>query len=157
MPSRRVMRGVLNNFLSTYMSRYSTFDGYWVFGFIVNHLDKLEIDILSPSIPEKQDARGTAKLLVATKFMEQIRKSGLGSSCVISASVVLSKSSVMRSCIVEDSDRTGFDVTFEACAYIDLGKRYDRSDTVFVAPHDPTLERRSARCSNRSTSQDSEN
>jgi hypothetical protein len=151
------MRADLDNFLSTYISRYSTFDGYWVFGFIVNNLEILEIDLLSPKKPENDIALGIAHNLASCKFMEQLRKSGLNISCVTRASVILSKSSAMRLCIVEDSHRAGFDVTFKAWAFTDDGKRYECSDTVFVAPHDPKLERRSAGSLNASTPQDPEN
>ena len=35
MPTRRVIKSVLHNFLGTYTSRYSDYNGYWLFGFMV--------------------------------------------------------------------------------------------------------------------------
>ena len=152
MPRGRAMQGVLNNFLSTYTSRYSTFDGYWLFGFIVNDLERVEFDLLSPPTPDKYDALEAASLFASNKFIEQICKSGLSISCVVNAFVVLSKSAAMSSSLVENSYRSGFDVTFEARAYMEHGKYYECSDTIFVAPHDPKLERRNAKSPNYSTS-----
>ncbi len=34
MATRRAINGVLGNFLGTYVSRYSDYDSYWLFGFI---------------------------------------------------------------------------------------------------------------------------
>ena len=47
MTSRRVIPGVLHNFLGTFTSRYSDFDGYWVFGFLIESMDRVRIDLLS--------------------------------------------------------------------------------------------------------------
>jgi hypothetical protein len=98
MPRSLAMQGVLNNFLSTYTSRYSTFDGCWLFGFIVNDLERVEFDLLSPT-PDKHDALEAASLLASNEFIEQICKSGLSISCVVNASVVLSKSTAMNSAL----------------------------------------------------------
>ena len=46
MAKRRAIRGVLGNFLGTFTSRYSDYDGYWLFGFLVADLKDLRIDLL---------------------------------------------------------------------------------------------------------------
>lgn len=48
MARRRVIKSVLHNFLGTYISRYSDFRGYWLFGFLVsNRFDfESEFDLL---------------------------------------------------------------------------------------------------------------
>ena len=38
MPRRRTIKGVLDNFLGTYTSRYSDYDGYWLFGMVVGEV-----------------------------------------------------------------------------------------------------------------------
>ena len=47
MTSRRVIPGVLHNFLGTFTSRYSDFNGYWIFGFLVEKMDSVRIDLLA--------------------------------------------------------------------------------------------------------------
>ena len=49
MASRSVIKSVLWNFLGTYMSRYSDYDGYWLFGFLIEDMGELEINILGQS------------------------------------------------------------------------------------------------------------
>jgi hypothetical protein len=46
MASTRALRGVVGNLLAAYVSRYSSYQGYWVFGFLVQELDLLEFDLL---------------------------------------------------------------------------------------------------------------
>ena len=41
MATRRVIKSVLSNFLGTYVSRYSEYDGYLLFGFLVADFDEL--------------------------------------------------------------------------------------------------------------------
>ena len=52
MASRRVIKGVLGNFLGTYVSRYSDYDGYWLFGFLVGDLGELRINLLGQSVSD---------------------------------------------------------------------------------------------------------
>jgi hypothetical protein len=48
MARRRDLKGVLRNFLDTHVSRYSDFDGYWLFGLLMHDVgDLLEIDLVS--------------------------------------------------------------------------------------------------------------
>jgi hypothetical protein len=46
MKPRRIIKGVLHNFLGTYTSRYSDYDGYWLFGMLVRDVEELSIDLL---------------------------------------------------------------------------------------------------------------
>ena len=52
----KALKGALHGFLDTYVSRYSTHDGYWLFGFLVPELTKARVDLLTPS--SDFDARG---------------------------------------------------------------------------------------------------
>ena len=47
MTTRKAMKGVLDGFLGTYMSRYSHYEGYWLFGFLICDLPCLRVDLLS--------------------------------------------------------------------------------------------------------------
>ena len=42
-PARRHLKSVLAGFLGTYTSRYSDFQGYWLFGFIVEVIDLMDL------------------------------------------------------------------------------------------------------------------
>ena len=47
---RRIIKGVLHNFIGTYTSRYSDYDGYWLFGMVVRDVAELRIDLLYPNV-----------------------------------------------------------------------------------------------------------
>lgn len=44
--SRRIIKSVLHNFLGTYTSRNSDFHGYWLFGFLVEDINQINVDLL---------------------------------------------------------------------------------------------------------------
>jgi hypothetical protein len=46
---RRNLIGALHNFLATFTSGYSDYDGYWLFGFLLKDADELRIDLLNPN------------------------------------------------------------------------------------------------------------
>jgi hypothetical protein len=60
MPTRRVIKSVLDGFLGTYVSRYSDFGGYWLLGQVLDDLDGLEIDLLASVASDARDARSFA-------------------------------------------------------------------------------------------------
>src|SRR5437667_11840282 len=97
MTSRRTIKGVLHNFLGTYTSRYSDFDGYWLFGFLVDGIDHAKCDLIETS-GENIEATpiAAAKRLAATKFAEQIEKAGLPRSCFREAHLDITKSADSR-------------------------------------------------------------
>ena len=71
--NRRVIKGVLDNFLGTYTSRYTDYEGYWLFGLLVADLGEVEFDLLaaggSPDSP-----LGVAELAASLKFADQRRR-----------------------------------------------------------------------------------
>ena len=146
MTSRRVIKGVLHNFLGTFTSRYSDFDGYWVFGLLVQGMDTESIDLLAVSA-ESTDATPSAfaRRLAAQKFAEQIAKAGLPGSWFREARLDITKLPVSRFGVVNGRSCSGHDVRFLAHAVTDLGRIYDATLSIFVAPHDPKVELRSAR------------
>ena len=50
MTTRKAIKSVLDNFLGTYISRYSDYDGYWLFGFLVKESPHLKINLLSTNV-----------------------------------------------------------------------------------------------------------
>src|SRR3954464_10587593 len=80
MTTSRSLRGALRNFLSTYTSRYSDYDGYWLFGFLVPRLDQLSIDLLGPSPTVVAHPLQAAIRSAIERFHDQLRKAGLDSA-----------------------------------------------------------------------------
>ena len=146
MTSRRVISGVLHNFLGTFTSRYSDFDGYWVFGFLVESMDTVRIDLLG-DVAEIADTtpQGFARRLASQKFGEQIAKAGLPREWFREAYLEISKSPESRFGVVNGQSSSGYDMRFQAHVVTDLGRAYDSTASIFVAPHDPKIESRSAR------------
>jgi hypothetical protein len=70
MTSRRVILGVLHNFLGTFTSRYSDFDGYWVFGFLVESMDAVRIDLLADVESANSTPSGFIRWLAVQRFSE---------------------------------------------------------------------------------------
>jgi len=143
-PRRRQLNGVLAGFLGTYTSRYSDFEGYWLFGFIVEAIDLLEIDLLArPS--SAAGAVAKAESLARTKFREQLRKHGFEESATVEATLRIQPGAEEVERLAGDLRRLGRDLTFRASVLSDTGTRYNRSQTVFVASHDPRFEQRAVR------------
>src|SRR5262245_41981222 len=144
MPTRRVLRGVLGNFLGTYSSRYSTYNGFWLFGFLIEKLDRMEIDLLAV-VGNLSDSpqRLRAIELAVQRFTDQLNKHGLNSSSIRDARLVIER-------LPDDGSlpghhfRGGYNLRFLASVTADNGKRFEKERSVFVAPHDPQRELASA-------------
>src|SRR5437867_4191419 len=112
---RDAIKGVLHNFLGTYTSRYSDYDGYWVFGMLIGDVGELRIDLLHPSIATTMAAPVAAAIqLAAQKFQEQMEKSGLTVSCAREAHLVITRLPESREGAVNGRACTGHDVRFVA-------------------------------------------
>lgn len=148
MSARKTLRSVLWNFLGTYMSRYSEFNGYWLFGFLVTAIDSREFDLLIPHIIEVTPL-DTAAHLAEAKFADQLRKGGIDKSLLGSAHLTVARTSIMFRGHVQhvwppqNEERDGYQVTFRAEARLVDGAAFSAERTAFVAPHDPSLERQS--------------
>jgi hypothetical protein len=141
--NRRVIKGVLDNFLGTYTSRYTDYEGYWLFGLLVSELREAEFDLLAGgSGPESP--HGVAERVAALKFAGQARKAGLEASQVRRAWLRMERlpESVTQYCYFAGRDRAGYSVAFRAGSMTDDGRVYERVRVVFVAPHDPLCELR---------------
>jgi hypothetical protein len=149
MKIRRHISGALHNFLETYASRYSDYEGYWLFGLLIEELDQMSIDLLAgPEAGQPESPKSAACKEAIAKFCEQISKAGIPISCFRSAALTVAKSSPLKRGSEHGCYRDGFDVTFRVEALSDLGKRYEIEKSVFVAPHDPKVESRSKRAPN---------
>lgn len=145
MATRRTIKSVLWSFLGTYVSRYSDYNGYWLFGFIVADLDELRINLLGQDVSDPASPTGAAVLSAVTKFEEQRQKSDLAPSHIHEAWLTIQKLPGEQNGWASEHWSAGFNVRFLAVAVMDNGKRYERECVVFVAAHNPDIERRSGR------------
>lgn len=145
MATRRAIRGVLGNFLGTYTSRYSDYDGYWLFGFLVAGLGELRIDLLSPSADELDSLLGLVVRSAGAKFADQVQKAGLVRSQIREAWLTVRKLPEPAAGSVNGVPCAGHEVSFKAEALMEDGRRYEREQLVFIAPHNAEVELRSAR------------
>lgn len=147
MAKQRIIKSVLHNVLGAYTSRHSEYEGYWLFGFLVSCFEHgIAINLLLPQTELDQPGPlAVATHLAVQKFTEQIEKAGLDLSLVQSAFLEIAKSSYLRTGTVNGHSLAGYDVRFAATAVSDLGKVYQCEVSVFVAPHNPTVEHKSAR------------
>jgi len=83
--------------------------------------------------------------LAVTKFAEQLEKAGLPKAYVCEAYVDIAKSSDLRPGVVNGHVCSGYDVRCLVQAITDLGRTYESTWSIFVAPHNPKVESRSAR------------
>jgi hypothetical protein len=145
MASRRVIKGVLGNFLGTYVSRYSDYEGNWLFEFLVDDLGELRINLLGQSISDPETPIGVAVAFAAAKFEEQLRKSGLTRSQVREAWLTIRKLPGVVHGTVNGRACTGANLSFLAEAVMEDGRCNARKQIVFVVPHNPNIEQRSTR------------
>jgi hypothetical protein len=145
---RSSLKGVLRSFLGTYTSRYSDYEGYWLFGVLETCPRDRCFDLLGPAPePATKSPETFAARLASRRFSEQLAKSGVGRDCVAHASLVITRQPTPRfgrsySRLPQARLREGIDYRLKASVTTDLGRTYSEDATVFVAPHDPELELR---------------
>jgi hypothetical protein len=145
MPRRRALPACLHNFLGAYTSRYSEFDGYWLFGFVVDKFDLLEFDLLAQVRPAGSAEMIAAFDLARKSFHQQLDRARFDPSIVRQAKLTITRSLASVEQCVNGSLRAGRHLKFEIQVVRDDGKSHSRATKVFVAPHNPTLEFQSGR------------
>ena len=143
---RRKLNGALHNFLATFTSRYSDYDGYWLFGFLLNDTDELKIDLLNPNCHIQSSAKlQVAAIIAHQKFQDQLAKASLNISCAREAYVTLTRLPGPRRGVVNGHVSDGHEIRCLVTVVTDPGKTYQRRINIFVAPHNPEIESRNAR------------
>jgi hypothetical protein len=140
MSSRRAIRGVLGNFLGTYTSRNSDYEGYWLFGFLLPELGSLRIDLLAKSEGGPVTPQDVAIRLAEIKFRDQVRKADVSLSCIGEAWLSIRKQPEPITRPVNGRPCQGHTVCFTVEVIMDNGKRYEKQKAVFVAPHIAAIE-----------------
>ena len=145
MPRRRLINGALDGFLGNLVSRYSDLNGYWLLGFLAVQRRSLEIDLRHGSRRRTDSPEEHFVELASRKFEEQLGKWRIPPAWVAGArlDVLWSKDAVNG--FVGGARQAGYEATFAASVQTDLGRTLSRAKHLFVAPHNPRLESRSAR------------
>jgi hypothetical protein len=144
MSRTRALRSVTQNFLSTYSSRYSDRQGYWLFGFL-SEVPLLEIDLLGDRYRRCDAPEEDARLLAMDAFVGQLAKARLSESRLAHARLIVTTSPRRTMRIAGGPLRQGRAMTFAVTVTTIGGTDYQASCTKFVAPHDPAVELRSRR------------
>jgi hypothetical protein len=108
-------------------------------------LGELQIDLISQRLPEENGPVEVARRLAAEKFADQLKKAGVSLAEIRSAQVSLRRSSLPKHGTMNGHPCVGYDLYFDAEVLTNRGNHYERELKIFVAPHDPRMERRSAR------------
>jgi hypothetical protein len=149
MIGRRTIKGIPHNFIGTYTSRYSDYEGYWIFGLLTKDVEQLTIDLLN----SETNNSGSKPLVFAVelakrKFSEQITKNGFSISRLREAHLQIKKLPQPKSGFVNGRASVGNDFRFTAKVVSDYGKTYETEMLMFVAPHNPSVESQSTRALN---------
>ena len=145
MPRRRLLNGVLDNLLDLLVSRYTDYDGYWLFGLLTSEHKPIKLSLIRPQGTLQHPVEHYLEHLAHAKFEHLLLRSGLLASHVTAAGLVLTRSETQVNRIAGQHVRWGYMMTLEAWASSDLGRTYRRKRGVFVSPHDPRFEHRSTR------------
>lgn len=109
-------------------------------------MDALTVDLLNPSVGATGFASvAAAAHLASQKFREQMEKAGLGMPTAREAVLCIQRLSDARDELVNGRVCAGNTVRVVATVVSDSTKKYECERSVFVAPHDPKIERRSTR------------
>ena len=80
MAQAQSIRGVLDNFLSTYLSRYTDHAGYWLFGQVLPSLDGFTVELLQAKARPIDTPIDTAATLAREKFSDQLARARIDPS-----------------------------------------------------------------------------
>jgi hypothetical protein len=145
MKQAQSMKGVVANFLATYTSRYSDFGGYWVFGVYFHDLADLRLDLLSNVEAGHADPSHPVARMAAAKFQEQMALARIRRTRVQEAWLTVDRLPASTEAEVNGRLSQGALVRFVTGVKMVGGRSFDCERIVFVAPHDPQVERRSTR------------
>lgn len=142
---RGAVKSSLDGFLGTFTSRYTSWRGYWLFGFVVMQLDGVSIDLLKGGHDPGPFLLSLMAVKAREKFLMQLERNGVPRDRVLEARLDIKRSDELirwrpGGLLV---DREGYEVQFTAAATGRDGRIIERRRVVRIAPHDPRLERAS--------------
>lgn len=138
---RKTIEGVMRNFLATFTSRNTDYEGYSPFGMLVPDLGEMEIDLLSPhpSIGSSSPVEAVVQI-AADKFQEQCEKAGLSALALSEARLLLRKDPNPTTLLVNETHRVCHEISFALHVSSGFGKTNHLATSLWIAPHDPSLE-----------------
>ncbi len=71
-----LIKSIAHNFLQTYTSRYSSWHGYWLWGFVIEDHLHLNWDLLARPTGSHYDPLTFARELAVVRFFQQCEKQG---------------------------------------------------------------------------------
>lgn len=143
MTRRRTLQSVLHNFLGTYTSRNNDYDGYWLFGLLLPQLATLDCDLKHYQQPAT-DLEHIACQRAVAAFSDQMTKARVPDVWVREATLHVDRGA-QSSAVINGHKRAGHNVLFLVRAVVDTSRVYESRTMIFVAPHNTSLEYRSAR------------
>ncbi len=142
---RRAINGTLHNFLGTLASRYSDYDGYWIFGFLVKKLSHSTLDLLhdESATVDRTPAWSAFANLARRRFAEQLHLNSV-TTFVRRATLDVDRGRALSGA-QNGAVSAGYELTLSVEIASDLGRLYRDRLSFFVAEHHPGIESRSRR------------
>src|SRR5437868_262729 len=111
--TRRAIKSVLHNFLGTYTSRYSDYDGYWLFGLIAAQLGDIRVDLCA-QLPMDLESTPLSALTECAqrKFRDQLAKARVSPRYIGEAELRITRSDAPTRGPVNGRWCDGYDFTF---------------------------------------------
>ena len=152
MPRRRVMKGIADGLLGTFVSRNNDMHGYWGLGVLRRYSEKKKgseiiIDLLDPKLPFfSRSPVLNAKTKYGLWLRDSLTKAGLAPSRVKQAQIKLRFSNYAE---FPHIPRDTYGEPYECTVTItdDRGAMYQATKLGCCASHDPKRESRSTRVS----------
>jgi len=135
------LQAAIDHFLDRYVSRFSEFNGYWLFGFLVRDNLNLEIDLLDEGNTGGRSPAGVARSIAVHEFQQLIARTPPHHVSQARLTIKTSDQSVEQ--LAGGALRRGHEMTFEVDVTTDEGTTHHATCARFVAPHDPALEKMS--------------
>ena len=139
MPSSRALKGVLHSFLTTLTSRNTDLNGYWLFGFLVEGTEELDVDLLEAHGADESTPAEAFRRLASSRFHEQLSRAGFPVERVAKA-VLYWRRSDPREVPSAWGPQRGYRLVLEVAATAVSGAQFRRATSEFVLPHDPARE-----------------
>lgn len=141
---RGSISSVLHGFLGRFLGRSSEWNGYWLFGFLPFDEQPFEWSILPAAQLDHSTPIAFARTLASTVLADQLSKVGRAGE-LTDASLTMTVIGKETQTFERGLSRSGWIVKAEIAATDLRKRRHVRAETLFIAPHDPAVERPSAR------------
>ena len=115
------LNSVIHNYLETFTSRYYDYDGYWIFGHIVEGLKTEEFNLLKSHTDEVFTPKAIIKKLAVEKFSQQLTKNQVDLSKIKLAKLKIVKNNSSIVSALEKFDYSLIRMNFNSYTYRNHG------------------------------------